>query len=218
MKNLSRGYIDALADVPALLVAVDQDVFGWIDGAPTGRLTVPRRADRPARVALGALRRLAPPPTKTAALRGRWTVQADSTADGFRAIMARRMGALRVQIIAEGAEPYTRWRWRYQIERTRGRGGAIAADAGDLAEGASWPAVCAYVLRRALELERGVCAVENATRRGASTAPARAALEATTPAEPTRAAPVPVAPAPVGQRRVARERAPAAPQAGLFGA
>jgi hypothetical protein len=218
VKNLARAYIDALADVPALLVALDQDVFGWIDGQPTGRLTVPRRSDRPARVAVAALRKLAPKPTTSAALRGRWAVQADSTAEGFRAVVVRRMGALKVQVIAEGAEPYTRWRWRWQIERTKGRGGAVAADAGDLAEGASWPAVCAFVLRRALELEKSVCAVENATRRGASTAPARSRLEADTPTEPTRTAPVPVAAAPVGQRRVSTKAPPTtAPQRALFG-
>lgn len=219
MKNLARAYIDALADVPTLLVALDQDVFGWIDGEPTGRLTVPRRSDRPARVAVAALRKLAPRPTGAAALRGRWAVQADSTAEGFRAVIVRRMGALKVQVIAEGAEPYTRWRWRWQIERTKGRGGAVAADAGDLAEGASWPAVCAFVLRKALELEKSVCAVENATRRGASTAPARSRLEADTPTEPTRTAPVPVAAAPVGQRRVSTKAPPTtAPQRALFGA
>lgn len=219
MKNLARAYIDALADIPTLLVALDQDVFGWIEGEPTGRLTVPRRADRPARVAVAALRKLAPKPTTSAALRGRWAVRADSIAGGFQATMTRRMGGLHVKITAEGAEPYTRWRWRWRIERTKGRGGAVFADQGDLTEGASWPAVCAFVLRKALELEKSVCALENATRRGASTAPARSRLEADTPTQPTRTAPVPVAAAPVGQRRVSREApAAAAPQRALFGA
>ena len=219
MKNLAQGYIDALADVPTLLIALDQDVYGWIDGQPTGRLTVPRRSDRPARVSPTALRKLAPKPTTAAALRGRWSVRADSIVGGFQATMRRQMGGLHVRITAEGTEPYTQWRWRWRIERTKGRGSAVFADQGDLTEGASWPAVCSYVLRKALELEKSVCALENATRRGASTAPARAALEATTPTEPTKTAPVAVAAAPVGQRRVSREAPPTtAPQRALFGA
>jgi hypothetical protein len=223
------AWIDPLAAIPALVIAADGVLYGWVNGGPTGAYAEPYRGARPPRITTGKLRGLAVSRGWRAApalLRGRWrvTVAAETaeTGGGYSLQARRLLGPVMLTIYADFPAAAGPYRWGWQADRTRapsepGRRGrpVIRTTQGELAEGATWPDVARVALREALALDSGVCASDNATRRGAPLAEAEGLAAAPTP-EARQGAPVAATPAPVGQRSTRRPKPRRGTQSALF--
>ena len=224
----ASGWIDPDPAVPALVVCYDGQAYGWVKGEPTGAYALPYRGARPPKTSAAKLRDLA----KTRGwrpgaqvLRGRWKVsvnaEPESEGGGLHLEIARKLGQVMLNIYADAPGAAGPYRWGWSVERMRhkeARGSTrsvIRQERGELAEGATWPDVVRVALRAALEVDSGVCAADNVTRRGEAL---REALElAAAPVPEVRpGAPIAAAPAPVGQRKTRRPGVRKGSQSALF--